>query len=285
MVIIPTKSAEHIAKRLEEDFRIKIVYSELNYDGKKEFPDGEAYVRVPLNFRDKKVVILHSGAPEQEKGLIELDMILSILNQKKVKNIEIFFTYFPYGQQDSIFKEGETNFAEDLIKKYIFYFNVRKIYVIGAHFENREWVTKYPILLLDAVDLLVSKAKKKYPDIVLIAPDAGSERRTGFPGPVKQRINSHVTGFDMQKVQTLINGKDVGVVDDLIETGGTLSNFFNICKKLKSRKVIAVVTHGVLEGGVEKIRKKYDDLILTNSIKNKNFDIDVSPIIAENLLR
>src|SRR3990167_9139587 len=83
-----------------------------NKDKKYSFPDGEAYVRIDgLNRIKGRTIIVHSGSPNPSKGLIELEMLLAILQAKKIKPLEVFFTYFPYGQQDKIFLPGELNAA------------------------------------------------------------------------------------------------------------------------------------------------------------------------------
>ena len=283
--IIPTTSAEHLAKSISAKTKaLEIVYPGLNKDKKRYFPDNEIYLKI-LNaeqLKNKKVIVLHSGAPEPNQGLIELELILQILRDSKIKS-EIFFTYFPYGMQDSIFEKGETNVAENLIEKFINYYQVKKIYIIDAHFCGKKWLRKYPVVNISAVPILIEEAKKDFGrDILFLSTDIGGKRRTKIPGIKKERENS----FRIKIVSDPINlkGKIVGFVDDILETGGTLLRTYDQSKKWGAKKIIALITHGVLPSGISKIKKKYSKLYLTNTIKQKEANIDLTDLILKNIL-
>ena len=281
IVIIPTLKVKHLTGILAKKF--KILLPGLNKNGESYFPNGEVYVRIPkiARIKNKRVIVLHSGAPEPNKGLIELELILQILKDDKIKP-EIFFTYFPYGMQDKIFEKGETNVAESLVEKLTNYYEVKKIYTIDAHFGGRKWVKKYPIINISAVPLLIEKAKKDFgEDVLFLSPDIGGERRTKILGFKKKRLSS----FDVEIFSSRLNlkGKIVAVVDDVIKTGGTLLKFYKIAKKSGANKVIALATHGVLRDGISKIKKKYSKLYLTNTIKQKESNIDITELILKNI--
>jgi len=281
IVIIPTLKVKHLTGILAKKF--KILLPGLNKNGKGYFPNGEVYVRIPkiARIKNKRVIVLHSGAPEPNKGLIELELILQILKDNKIKP-EIFFTYFPYGMQDKIFEKGETNVAQSLVEKLTNYYEVKKIYTIDAHFGGRKWVKKYPIINISAVPLLIEKAKKDFgEDVLFLSPDIGGERRTKILGFKKKRLSS----FNVEIFSSRLNlkGKIVAVVDDVIKTGGTLLKFYKIAKKSGANKVIALATHGVLRDGISKIKKKYSKLYLTNTIKQKESNIDITELILKNI--
>ena len=281
IVIIPTLKVKHLTGILAKKF--KILLPGLNKNGESYFPNGEVYVRIPkiARIKNKRVIVLHSGAPEPNKGLIELELILQILKDNKIKP-KIFFTYFPYGMQDKIFEKGETNVAESLVEKLTNYYEVKKIYTIDAHFGGRKWVKKYPIINISAVPLLIEKAKKDFgEDVLFLSPDIGGERRTKILGFKKKRLSS----FNVEIFSSRLNlkGKIVAVVDDVIKTGGTLLKFYKIAKKSGANKVIALATHGVLRDGISKIKKKYSKLYLTNTIKQKESNIDITELILKNI--
>jgi ribose-phosphate pyrophosphokinase len=282
--LIPTSSVKHLAKSvLRKTETFEIIFPDLNRDEKRYFPDGEIYVKIPnLNkIKNKRVIVLHSGAPKPNEGLIELELILQILNDYKVKP-EVFFTYFPYGMQDKVFEKGETNVAENLIEKLINYYKVKKIYVIDPHFGGRKWVKKYPIISISAVPILIEKAKKDFGEnILFLSPDIGGQRRTGISGMKKERLNSFNVKMFSRKLN--LKGKIIGVVDDMIKTGGTLLKFAEFVKKSGVKKIIALITHGVISSGVRKIKKKYSKLYLTNTVKQKESNIDITNLILKNI--
>lgn len=88
----------------------------------------------------------------------------------------------------------------------------------------------------------------------------------------------------MRSSKINLKGKIVGVVDDMIKTGGTLLKFCEIVKKAKAQAVIALITHGVIPRGISKIKKSYSKLYLTNTVKRKESNIDITELILENIL-
>ena len=80
-----------------------------------------------------------------------------------------------------------------------------------------------------------------------------------------------------------LDGKIVAVIDDMIKTGGTLLECAEIVKKSGARKVLALVTHGVMVEGISKVAKAYSKLYLTNTINHKEANIDIVDIIIQKL--
>ena len=215
--------------------------------------------------------------------MIELELTLQILKDNGIKP-EIFFTYFPYGMQDEVFKKGEINVAENLIEKLINYYKVKKIYTIDAHFGGRKWVKKYSIINISAVPILTERAKRDCgKNILFLSPDQGGQRRTKILGVQKERYNSFSVKIFSPKIN--FEGKIVAVIDDIIKTGGTLLKFQEIAKRSGARKVLALATHGVIPAGVSKIKKKYSKLYLTNTIKQKESNVDITDLILKNIFK
>jgi len=283
-LIIPTSTTEHLAKKIKRKAKnLKIISLGKNKNNERFFPDGEVYVRIPeINkLKRGRVVILHSGSPQPNQGLVELELILQLLKNNKIKPL-VFFTYFPYGMQDEIFETGEANVAKNLVKKLTDYYSVKKIYIIDPHFGGREWIKKYPIVSILAIPLLVKKAKADFgKEIEFLSPDKGGKRRTGISGIKKKRLDSFQVRYFAPKLA--LKGKIVGVVDDIIETGGTLLKFYKIVKKSGAKKIIVLATQGVLNTGIAKIKKKYSKLYLTNAVKRREANVDITDLIIDAL--
>lgn len=287
-VIIPTSTAEYLANNIKKKTKdFKVVFPKKNKDKQRNFPDGEVYMKLPLasflgpSNQSNRIIILHSGMPKPNDGLIELELILQILKENR-KKPEIFFTYFPYGMQDKVFERGETNVAESLIKKLINHYRVKKIYVIDPHFGGRKWVQKYPIISASAVPLLIKRAEQDFrKDILFLSPDKGGKRRTGILGIKKERLDSFKVKYVSPKI--FLKDKIVGVVDDIIETGGTLLKFYDLLKKSGAKKIIVLASQGALSTGIAKIKKKYSRLYLTNAVKQKEANVDITDLILKTI--
>ncbi len=284
--IIPTSTTEHLVANLKRKTKnIEFTFPEKNKEGERFFPDGEVYMRISRvnNLKDKRVIVLHSGTPNPNEGLIELELILQILKDYKIKP-ELFFTYFPYGRQDRVFERGETNAAEGLVKKLINYYWVKKIYIIDPHFGKMKWVKKYPVIDVSAAPFLIKKAQKDFgQNILFLSPDKGGNRRTGILGLKKKRLDSFRIKSFSPKIA--VKGKTVGVIDDILGTGGTLLRFYKTIKKSGANKVIALITHGLLDSGIERIKKKFSKIYLTNTVNKKEANVDVTDLIVDNIIK
>jgi len=282
--VIFTSTTEHLLKNLKTKAEnLEFIIPEKNKEGERFFPDGEIYMRLSRikKLKGKRVIVLHSGAPNPNDGLIELKLVLQILKDHGIKP-ELFLTYFSYGQQDKTFELGETNVAEGLVKKFINYYGVKKIYIIDPHFGKMEWAKKYPIISVSAVQILLDKARQDFGEnILFLSPDKGGKRRTGISGFNKKRINS----YQVETFSTNINvkGKTIGVIDDLLETGGTLSRFCEVIIKSGAKEVFALITHGVLNSGIKRIKNKYSKVYMTNTINKKGVNVDITDLIINAL--
>jgi len=207
-------------------------------------------------------------------------MTLEILKNSRVAPLEVFFTYFPFGMQDHFDRLGETNMAENIVKELIDYYKVSRIYTIDVHFWGREWTQKYPITNVSAVEILKQKAIEEHSNLVYLAPDMGAQIRTGLAGTKKERKNSHNVRIKCsEEFKKAVFNKTVAAVDDLLETGGTMELFYDECLKHGAKGAVALITHGVLKIGIERIKNKYQNFYLTNTINQENANVDVSDLI------
>ena len=129
--------------------------------------------------------------------------------------------------------------------------------------------------------MLKHSALAKHPEIVFLAPDIGSQKRTGLKGAEKQRKDSR--SVEIKEIPENVSGKTVGVIDDLISTGTTLIDFYNECRAAGAKKVVSMATHGVIPSGVKRVFQKYDGFYLTNTISNSYASIDISNLIVETI--
>ena len=284
-IIISTLAAEHLAKNLKKKVgQFEFIFPEKNREQERFFPDKEIYMRISQvdRLKNRKVIVLHSGAPNPNAGLIELELILQILKDRKIKP-ELFFAYFPYAQQDKAFLQGETNAAENLIKKLTDYYKIEKIYIIDPHFGKMDWVKKYPITSVSAAPLLIEKAKKDFgKNILFLSPDKGGKRRTGISGLKKKRINSFKVKSFSSNMD--VKGRVVGIIDDILETGGTILKSQKAVEKSGGKEIIVLITHGLLDVGIKRVKDNFSKVYLTNTINRKNANVDVTDLISNAIL-
>ena len=280
--LIFTSKAQYLASKLTAKAKdADFIFLAKNKDGKRFFPDGEIYARIPEigGLSKKRVIVLHSGSPKPNDGLVELELVLQILKDHGIKP-EVFFTYFAYSRQDKIFENGETNAAERLIQKIINYYEAKKIYIVDPHFGKMPWLKKYPVISICSAPLLMRKMKENSnQDVMFVSPDKGGKRRTGISGLDKKRTDTF--NVDFSGTMSAFDGKVVGVIDDILATGGTLAKFYDYAEKSGAQKVIAMVTHGPFRPGIIRIKDKFPEFYLTNTINAKEANVDITDLIVK----
>lgn len=282
--IVFTSAAEYLLENIKKKTKnANLVIANKNKEKKRYFPDGEVYIMLPEvgKLKTGRVIVLHSGSPDPNSGLVELELILQILKDHAIRP-EIFFTYFPYCRQDKIFKKGETNAAQSLVKKLVDYYKAKKIYAIDPHFGKMDWVEKRPIVTVSAKAVLVEKAKNDFgPDILFLSPDKGGKRRTGILGLKKERIDSFRIKSFSPEID--VKGRTVGIIDDILLTGGTLLKSCESLKRAGAKEVIALITHSLLDSGLQKVKKSFARVYLTNTAGEKKDSLDSTDLIVEAL--
>lgn len=279
--VIPTRSAHHLLSGAKPSLSksTRIITPTPNKEGLYHFPDGEAYLRIPGLKRAQHIVILHSGYPDPNGGLIELYMMLDIIGAYAPKaKIDVVFACMPYARQDNAYYDGELNMAQTIILTLIKRYDVRHIWTIDAHFAHEKWVRGLPLTNITAyTNLLMSEASGDHPGIIFMAPDAGSSRRTHLKGAKKKRKNSYNVTLDLdQRFAHVVEGQIIGVVDDLLSTGTTLERFYQKVKGYGAREVYTLITHGVNPSGIERTLSLYDGLYMTNTVDSPHANVPIN---------
>lgn len=281
-LVIATQAARHLLVGVAPSLSTstQIVSPTPNKEGLYHFPDGEVYLRIPGLNHVERVVILHSGYPDPNAGLIELYMMLDIIQNYSSAKVDVYFACMPYARQDNAYYDGELNMAWALIDTLRSRYRVRRIWTVDAHFVNKNWagvedLAKNGVTNVTAyTELLMDRARQDHPSIMFMAPDAGSTRRTHLKGAKKKRETSYSVTVDLdKKFANQVRGKVIGVVDDLLSTGTTLERFYQKVKSYGAREVYALITHGVNSSGIDRTLALYDGLYLTNTINQPQANV------------
>ncbi|MEM7815763.1 MAG: phosphoribosyltransferase family protein [Candidatus Aenigmatarchaeota archaeon] len=314
MIILPTDQAEHIGERMKRKYtNFKYISLGPNNDGKLEFADREQYtnVRNIEQIDGEDVLVLHCAAPRPNSSTLRLYHTLcslsdpqysegkKIINGEEVKvykplgvkpkSIQVFFLYAPQCKQDWPDKTGSINAAKqvlDICKLY----GAKRFFALDVHYEGEEWTRDYDIVYTSVIDLLISKAYEDgYRDLIWVAPDSGMARRARHRGidvlsMKKTRLNSRETIVDCPaELKKILKGKSVGVIDDLLGTGGTMYKAGEKLKECEVEESIACVPHLRLTEGYKRIEEIFSDIYVSNSIKNDYSKVDITDRVAETI--
>ena len=264
-----------LSKKIAQNLKLKLVNSNI-----KRFADGEIYVEINENIRGNSIFVIQSISTPANDNLMELLICIDALRRSSAKNITAVIPYFGYARQDRKVVP-RTAISAKLVSNLITNAGAHRIVTVDLHAGQIQGFFDIPVDNLFSTPIF-SKHIKKYisnKNIICVAPDVGGVERARALG---QKLNVGLAIIDKRrpapgKSQVMnivgnVKGKNCLLVDDIIDSGGTIVNASKALKEKGAKDVYVYVTHGVLSGNaVEQINNsKIKKLILTDTIDNSN---------------
>ena len=297
MILFSGTSNKPLAQKVARELKIKLGKIDI-----KKFSDNETYVNVQENVRGKNCYVLQSGSNPANENLMELLIIIDALKKLKPKTITAILPFYPYRRQERKVERGEA-ITSELCAKLLKVAGVSKLIVLDLHNKKVEKYFKIPFKHLSALDLFVDYlSQKNLKNTIVVAPDEGAAgvngklaKKLGISSCYikKSRERKHDKVAKMELTGE-VKGKNVIILDDEINTGGTLMKAASTLKQKGARKVYFVCTHGILSGdATSKLQKSnIDEIVITDSIylpKEKIFAkikvLSVAGIIAREIVK
>ncbi len=264
-----------LSKKIAQNLKLKLVNSNI-----KRFADGEIYTEINENIRGNSIFVIQSISTPANDNLMELLICIDALRRSSAKNITAVIPYFGYARQDRKVVP-RTAISAKLVSNLITNAGAHRIVTVDLHAGQIQGFFDIPVDNLFSTPIF-SKHIKKYisnKNIICVAPDVGGVERARALG---QKLNVGLAIVDKRrpapgKSQVMniignVKGKNCLLVDDIIDSGGTIVNAAKALKEKGAKDVYVYVTHGVLSGNaVEQINNsKIKKLILTDTIDNSN---------------
>jgi ribose-phosphate pyrophosphokinase len=268
MILFFTTSTEHL-KRAFSTGGLRIGRFETH-----TFADGEKNLRLLEEVRGRTVVLVASLLSDPA-SLFELLVLHRLLHENGASQINLLMPYFGYARQDRPTRKGEAGigvmFAE-LLKGMA----LSKILGVDIHSELVRNALGDRIRELSAAELFCDALSNSPPEMI-VSPDAGSKFRAEqlaqiiYPRPqiamiekVRPRPNVAVA----RKLDGDVEGKDVLIIDDIIDTGGTLSEAVKVLRQGGARRITVAATHGVFSAGARDrlYRLSIEQVFVTNTL-------------------
>ena len=261
--------SEEIAKHL----KVKLVNTNI-----KRFSDGEIYIEINENIRGNSIFVVQSSSHSANDNLMELLICIDALRRSSAKNITAVIPYFGYARQDRKVVP-RTAIAAKLVSNLITNAGANRILSLDIHAGQIQGFFDIPVDNLFSTPIFARDIKKNINtnSLVCVSPDIGGVERARALG---RRINASIAIVDKRRpapgkseVMNIIGhvkDKTCVIVDDIIDSGGTIVNAAKALKDKGAKDVYAYITHAVLSGNaVDKIKKsKVKKLIITDSIDN-----------------
>ena len=264
-----------LSKKIAQNLKLKLVNSNI-----KRFADGEIYVEINENIRGNSIFVIQSISTPANDNLMELLICIDALRRSSAKNITAVIPYFGYARQDRKVVP-RTAISAKLVSNLITNAGAHRIVTVDLHAGQIQGFFDIPVDNLFSTPIF-SKHIKKYisnKNIICVAPDVGGVERARALG---QKLNVGLAIVDKRRpapgksqVMNIIGNvkeRNCLLVDDIIDSGGTIVNAAKALKEKGAKDVYVYVTHGVLSGNaVEQINKsKIKKLIITDTIDNSN---------------
>jgi ribose-phosphate pyrophosphokinase len=264
----------------------------------KKFSDGEIWVKFKDNIRGRDVYIIQSTQPPAE-NLMELLIMLDAAKRASAKRVTAVIPYFGYARQDRK-DQPRVSISAKLVANLITVAGADRVITMDLHAAQIQGFFDIPFDHLYASPIFTVLFKEKIEDLIVVSPDIGGIK---LARSYANKLNAEFVVIDKRRpdhnvveIMNLIGdveNKNVLLVDDLIDTGGTFVAAVNALKKNLAKKVYGVATHPLLSGeALKKIEASdIEKLYVTDSIplkSNKSSKIVVrtaSGLFAEAIIR
>jgi ribose-phosphate pyrophosphokinase len=266
------------------------------------FSDGEVYVQINENVRGQDVFVIQPTCPPVNDHLMELLVMMDALKRASARRITAVLPYYGYGRQDRKVMPRVPITAK-LVADLITTAGCQRVLAVDLHAGQIQGFFDIPVDHLFAAPPVIVDylAKKDLKDPVLVSPDAGGVERARA---IAKRLNAGLAIIDKRRdgpnvavFMYLIGDvkeKDVVVIDDMIDTAGTLLQAVEAVKREGARRVLACAVHGVLSGpALKRIQDSpLEEVVITNSVplapekaNPKIHVLSVAPLLAEAIRR
>jgi len=284
--IFSGRHSRYLAEKIAENFGIPLGQSIVT-----EYSDGEFQTSYEENIRGRDVFIVQSTTPPAD-NFMELLMMIDAAKRASARKITAVIPYFGYGRQDRKDKP-RVSIASKLNANLLSAAGLQRLITIDLHADQIQGFFDVPVDHVYASSIFVPYLKKlNLPELVMASPDTGGTRRaasyakalnTGFVICYKQRAKPNV----IEQMQLIgdVEGKDVVIVDDIIDTAGTITKAASLIMEKGANSVRAFCTHPVFSGSAyERISKSaFNEVIVTDTIPLKQDCEKITVLSTSNL--
>ena len=296
--------AEKIQKYFKEEKGVEVPLREVDIS---HFGNKEIKMNILENVRKKDVYFIHDSNKNPQEWWVELLLLKDLLFNSSAESITFVLPDMMYSRQDRKEKPHVPISARALA--YSISSGIRRVITMDLHAPQIQgfYPQEVPLDNLYSFPVVVQHLKEFHPDylkdLVIVSPDIGGthraraflsriekenngEQKPSFAIIDKTRLSPGVVG-EMRLIGE-VAGKDVLLIDDMIDSGGTLVKAGKLLKEKGAKRIICYATHGLFIEGTEKIKSVYDSVMTSNSHQQTDEKVevvDVSHLFAEAIYR
>ncbi len=240
------------------------------------FSDGEVTVEIQQNVRARDVFVVQSTCAPTNENLMELLIMVDALKRASARRITAVIPYFGYARQDRRPRSTRVPISAKVVANLLETVGVERVLTMDLHADQIQGFFDIPVDNIYASPVLLSDLKgKSYKDLVVVSPDVGGvvraralAKQLGCDLAIidKRRPTANVS--EVMHVIGEIDGRNCVIMDDMIDTAGTLVKAAEVLKERGARSVYAYCTHAVFSGpAIDRIASSaLDEVVITNTI-------------------
>jgi len=268
------------------------------------FSDGEVTVEIEENVRDKDIFIIQPTCQPTNENLMELLVMIDALKRASASRITAVMPYYGYARQDRRSRSARVAISAKLVAKMVGVAGADRVLTVDLHADQIQGFFDIPVDNVYASPLLLGDVwRQKYKDLIVVSPDVGGVVRAR--ALAKRLDDADLAIIDKRRpmanvAQVMhiigdVSGKTCIMIDDLVDTAGTLCSAAKALKDQGAVRVVAYCTHPVLSGAaIENLRNsELDELIVTDTIPlneeaaglDKIRQLSVAEMLAETIRR
>ena len=280
------------------------LYTKLGNASVGRFSDGEISVEIHENVRGSDVFIIQSTCAPTNDNLMELIVMIDALRRASAGRITAVMPYFGYARQDRRVRSARVPITARVVADFLSNVGVDRVLTIDLHAEQIQGFFDVPVdNAFGTPILLADMIERDFVDPVVVSPDIGGVVRARATAKLlndsdlaiidKRRPKANVA--QVMNIIGDVQDRDCIIVDDMIDTGGTLAKAAEALKNRGARKVYAYATHAIFSGNAaNNLRESViDEIVITDSIPlsddmkqvEKVKQLTLSDMLAETIRR
>lgn len=268
------------------------------------FSDGEIFVEIEENVRGRDIFVIQPTCSPTNENLMELLVMIDALKRSSALRITAVIPYYGYARQDRRSRSARVAITARLVADMIDHAGADRVLTVDLHADQIQGFFAIPVDNVYASPILLGDVwRQKYEKLMVVSPDVGGVVRAR--ALAKRLDDADLAIIDKRRPRANISeimhiigdvqGRTCIIIDDLVDTAGTLCNAAAALKKHGAMKVVAYCTHAVLSGpAAENVRNSVlDELVVTDSIPlteelsqiDKIRQLSIAELLAETIRR
>ena len=268
------------------------------------FSDGEVTVEIEQNVRARDIFVVQPTCAPTNEHLMELCIMVDALKRASARRVTAVIPYFGYARQDRRPRSTRVPISAKVVANMLEAVGVERLLTMDLHADQIQGFFNIPVDNIYASPVLLADLKtKRYDDLVVVSPDVGGVVRARA---LAKQLNCDLAIIDKRRPKANvsevmhvigeIDGRNCVIMDDMIDTAGTLVKAAEVLKERGARHVYAYCTHPIFSGpAIERLSKgsALDEVVVTNTIPLSDTargctrirQLSVGPLIAETIQR